>query len=123
MHVATAASVLLGVVMLVAAVSKVSSMPRWRAQSADLGVPRALVPVVPALELVLAALCVAQLQRRVAAWCGVTLLLVFSAVIAVQLARGRRPACACFGSSRPISGWSLVRNALFVAVGLVAALG
>lgn len=119
---AAVASSALGIVFLVAAVSKLSSMPRWRAQAADLGVPTPLAVVVPVAELGSAALLVAQVQRRFVAWCGVALLVAFSAVIAAQLLRGRRPACACFGSSRPISAWSLARNAAFVAVGVVAAL-
>ena len=54
------------------------------------------------------------------------LLLVFSAVIALSVARGRRPSCHCFGQlhSAPIGWWMVARNALLASVaGFVAADG
>ena len=46
----------------------------------------------------------------------------FSILIARQLVDGRHPPCACFGawSHRPLSGAHLVRNAVLVAVAVVA---
>jgi hypothetical protein len=40
----------------------------------------------------------------------------------VQLAQGRRPPCACFGgrTARPIGPLTVVRNAAFLAVAVVA---
>src|SRR5262249_60565289 len=54
------------------------------------------------------------------------LLLVFSAVIGGNVARGRRPSCHCFGQlhSAPIGWWMVARNGLLASVaGFVAADG
>ena len=58
------ATALLGAVFLVAGVMKVAGPQQWRAQSADLGVPRGLATVVPFVELVVGALLVTQIARR-----------------------------------------------------------
>jgi uncharacterized membrane protein YphA (DoxX/SURF4 family) len=58
-----------------------------------------------------------------AALCG-GLLLVYSAAIATNLARGRRHIdCGCLGprARQPISGWLLARNGVLVAASLLAA--
>jgi hypothetical protein len=53
------------------------------------------------------------------------MLLAFTILIVSLLARGRRPACACFGAarSRPISWWTVVRNLVFITVNVIALLG
>jgi len=73
---------------------------------------------------VLGALLLVQLQRSVVAWCAIALFAAFTVLLAVRLAQGKRPPCACFGSlsARPIGPGHLVRNALFIAVAVAAAL-
>lgn len=112
-----------GLVLLVAAVSKISRPERWRAEAAGMGVAGPLVTVVPWIELVLGGVLVAQVQRHVAAWGAVALLLAFTMSIAVRLAQGRRPPCACFGgwSARPIGARHLVRNGVFITLAVLAA--
>ncbi|MFM7534351.1 MAG: MauE/DoxX family redox-associated membrane protein [Acidimicrobiales bacterium] len=122
--VGTAASVALGAVFTIAAVTKLAA-PTWTADAAALGVPRWLARPVPVVEVVLAATLVAGIARPVPALGAVVLLVVFSALVAQALRRGRRPVCACFGrwSARPISAWTLARNGVLLALAAVAALG
>lgn len=118
-----AASLALGAVFAVAAVTKLAA-PTWTADAVALGVPRWLARPVPVVELALAAFLVAGIARPVPAWGAVALLVTFSALVARALHRGRRPVCACFGrwSARPISAWTLARNGALLALGVVAAL-
>ena len=90
-----------------------------------MGVPWSAARTVPYGEAVLAAWLVVQWQRAVAASVAVLVLVVFTALVAVRLAQGRRPVCACFGSlsARPIGASTLARNGLILAVALVAAIG
>lgn len=122
--VAVTASVTLGVVFVVSGVAKLASPSQWRAQSAGLGVPWWLARPVPAVEVVLGALLVAQVARVASATAAAALLVAFSAVLAARLAAGQHPPCACFGSlsSRPIGIGHLARNAVFLALAVVAVL-
>lgn len=117
-----AASIALAAVMLVAGVSKLAG--DWRADASALGVPWWLAAPVPVAELVLGALLAAQVARPIVAWCALALLVVFSGFVALQLSHGRRPPCACFGgwSTKPLGVGHLVRNGVFAALALVAAL-
>ena len=118
------AAVVVAVVLLVAGVTKVSQPRQWRSQAADLGVPRLVAAPVPFLELVLSALLLVQLQRHVVAWFAVALFVAFTVLLVVRLAQGQRPPCACFGSlsAGPIGPGHVARNAVFIAVAMVAAL-
>ena len=118
-----AASVMVAVVLLVAGVSKVARPTEWRSQSQGLGVPWVLARVVPFVEIVLGALLLVQVQRHAVAWCAVVLFGVFTGLLLVRLAQGRRPPCACFGSlsSKPIGPGHVARNVVFIVVALVAA--
>jgi hypothetical protein len=89
-----------------------------------LGVPAWLARPTPVVELLVGAGLVTGVTRRPLGWVAVALLVAFSAVLARSLAAGRRPVCACFGgwSTRPIGPATLMRNALLLALALVAAL-
>jgi len=83
-----------------------------------------LAPLIVSSE---AGIAIALLLPGAAAFaaplCG-GLLLVYSAAIATNLARGRRHIdCGCLGprSRQPISGWLLARNGVLVAASLLAA--
>lgn len=121
--VAVAAAVVVGGVLLLAAISKLARPQLWRAQSAGLGVPWTVAVLVPFVELSLGALLLVQLHRQVVAWAAVVLFVAFSALLARRLAQGQHPPCACFGSlsSKPIGPGQLARNALFVALAILAA--
>lgn len=118
------AAVVTGLVLLVAAITKLAAPAAWRAQASDLGVPSAVSSVVPYVEALLGALLLVQFQRPVVAWCAVALLVSFTGLLVVRLAQGRRPPCACFGAltPRPIGPASVARNATFIAVAVLAAI-
>ena len=118
------AAALLGAMFLAAGVAKLVMGPAWPVQARDMGAPALLVPVVPWFEIVLGALLVVQFARPVMSLVALGVLVVFTVLIAVRLAQGRRPACACFGSvsAQPIGPMHLVRNGFFIAVALLAAL-
>jgi len=118
-----AAAVGVAAVLLVAGVTKVAEPGEWRTQSTGLGVRWPLARLVPFVELVLGALLLVQVQRHVVAWCALVLFLAFTALLVVRLAQGRRPPCACFGSlsAEPIGPGHVVRNSLFIALAVMAA--
>jgi hypothetical protein len=120
--IATVAGVLLGVVFLVAGGSKVAAGPAWPTQAAGLGAPRAVVPVVPWVEIVLGGLLIAQVARPWPAVVAVAMLVAFTGLILVRLRDGERPPCACFGawSAKPLGAGHVVRNVAFLALGVVA---
>ncbi len=116
---------LTSVVLALAGVTKLRSPATLVAAAEALGlspllarfVGRCLAP----LELAIAALLLASATAWIGAVAALVLFGGFSALIAWNLRRGRRPACACFGetSSRPISAWTLVRNVFFCGLALV----
>jgi uncharacterized membrane protein YphA (DoxX/SURF4 family) len=115
------ASVVLGAVFVVSGVSKVSAPQQWRSHAAGIGVPRFVAAVVPFIELVVGALLVAQIARRVVAVVAGAVLLAFTSLLVLRLSQGRRPPCACFGhwSTKPIGWGDVLRNAVFVALASV----
>lgn len=121
--VAAVAAVLVGIAFLVAGGSKLAAREQWAVQARDLGAPAIVVPVLPWIELAIGAALVVQFQRPVVAIVAIGLLAAFTALIAVRLAQGRRPACACFGawSASPIGAGHLVRNGALLALAVVAA--
>lgn len=118
-----------GLLFLVAAIHKLRDLRRFREVFAayrllPLAAGRALAPVVPALELAVAAGLLFDNLRMPALWIGIALLLLYVAGIAVNLARGRRDLdCGCAGpyDRRPIAAWMIWRN-LAIAVALAGAL-
>jgi len=118
-------SVLLGAVFVVAGVLKLSAPSQWRRQSADLGVPSVIAALLPIVEVIVGALLIAQLARRVVAIIAALLLLAFTALLVIRLVQGRRPPCACFGtlSAKPIGWTNVVRNAMLIALAIVVAIG
>ena len=117
------AAVLVAAVLLAAGVTKLAQPAQWRSQGAGLGVPAALTAVVPFVELVLGALLLVQVQRHAVAWLAVAVFGVFTALLVLRLAQGKRPPCACFGSlsSKPIGPGHVARNAVFIVLAVLAA--
>jgi len=70
-----------------------------------------------------AELALAASLLLVGAWATIPVFVVlclFSVLIASALVRGQSFSCACFGSSdRPISGWTLARNVVLIAVAVL----
>jgi len=119
--VATLARVALGAVLLVAGAAKLRDRS-WPPAAAALGVPTAVARLVPAVEIGLGAMVVPGAGGVVPVMMAVGLLLAMTMVLAANLARGRRPVCACFGSmrQRPIGAWTIVRNLALMGVGALA---
>jgi peroxiredoxin len=116
------ARLLLAGVFLVAGLAKLIDRAGSRQAMVDFGLPSPLaVPLGWLLPITELALVVTLLVASTAWWAAVAavaLLALFLAGIAVNLARGRKPACRCFGqlSAGPI-GWStLVRNGVLIVV-------
>jgi uncharacterized membrane protein YphA (DoxX/SURF4 family) len=119
------ASIVLGLVFLLAGASKLAAGERWPAQARELGAPAVAIPVLPWVELAIGAALVAQLVEPWPAVAALLLLLAFTIVLARQLVAGRTPDCACFGrwSASPVGPGHLIRNAVFLMIGMVALYG
>jgi peroxiredoxin len=116
------ARLVLALVFLVAGLAKLADRAGTRRGVEDFGVPPRLVsPAALLLPLSELAVAVALMPTATAWWGAVgalVLLLVFVAAIGVNLARGRRPDCHCFGQvySRPVGPMTLARNGALAAV-------
>lgn len=119
----------LALVFAVAAVAKLRGLAEFREAARAFGVPARLVGAISvAIPVIEGGIAVALTSGL--AWPGAIaaagLLALFTAGIAVNLIRGRTPACRCFGQLRakPIGADTLVRNAAFlVLAGAVVAAG
>jgi methylamine dehydrogenase accessory protein MauD len=116
------ARLLLAGIFLVAGVAKLADRTGSRQAAIDFGLPKSLAAplgiVLPIAELTVAA----ALIPTTTAWWGalgaLALLFLFIVGIGVNLARGHKPDCHCFGQlhSSP-AGWStLARNGILAAV-------
>ena len=115
------AAVVLGIVLLLAGIAKRADRG-WPQDAAALGTPAWAIPVLPWFEMLLGAVLVSGLVRPAAAALAGVVLIAFTGLVVLNLARGRRPPCACFGASsrRPIGPGSLVRNVVLLALALIA---
>ena len=123
MNAAALARIAFGSVFLISGALKLRDRS-WPEAARSMGAPAYVVPLVAPVEIVLGALIVAGVGSGAVVLCGLVLLVVFSAVLVRVLRQpvGERPRCACFGnwSSDSLSPASLLRNAAFVALGVVA---
>ncbi len=118
---------LLAAVFAVAGVAKLADLAGSRRAVRDFGLPARFAPalalLLPFAELAIAAALVPSTSARFAAAGAAALLLLFVLAIGVNLSRGRRPDCHCFGKlhSAPAGWGTLARNAALaaVAIGLV----
>lgn len=117
---------MVAVVLAIAAVQKLRSGTELRRQLADFGVPARLTPAVavalPLAELAVGASLVAVPFSSVPGWCALALLAAFTGMIAVNLARGQRVPCPCFGaaSAQPLSPATVARNGWLLALAALA---
>ncbi len=118
------ARLVLAAVLAAAGVAKLADRAGARSAVTELGVPAALASplalVLPLVELVIASMLVWDRSAVAGGVAAVVLLSVFTAAIALGVARGRRPECHCFGQlrSKPAGGAAIARN--FVLGGLAA---
>ncbi|MEO7396961.1 MAG: MauE/DoxX family redox-associated membrane protein [Ilumatobacteraceae bacterium] len=123
--VSTVASVLVGATFLVSGAAKIAAGRQWPIDAQALGAPPLVTPAVPFVEIVIGALLCAQVARPVPAIIAIAMLLGFSALLVVRLAEGRHPPCACFGSwsAKPLGWRHVLRNAVLIALAVLAAGG
>lgn len=115
----TVAGVIVGIVLIVAGVAKLTSHG-WPAQARAIGAPPWAIRIVPVLEIVIGAGLVARVPY--AGWAAFALLSAFTVFLVAALARGVKAPCACFGSmhARPVTWWTVVRNVALMALALVS---
>jgi uncharacterized membrane protein YphA (DoxX/SURF4 family) len=118
-----AARVVVGLVLLLAGALKARDR-RWLATAARFGLPRPGAVVLPWVEVVVGALLVAQVGGRLMAWVAVGLLVPFTVALIVRVVRRDDVPCACFGalSNARVSGRTVARNVVLVALAVVGAL-
>ena len=118
------ASIIVGIAFVVAGGSKIAAGQSWPSQARGLGAPAWTIPLVPWIEIAVGALLIVQIAAPWPALAALVLLLVFTALIVNALAHGRRPPCACFGawSAKPIGPGHLARNAVLIALTILAML-
>jgi len=125
----TVARLALALVFVVAGVGKLADRRGVMAAAEGLGVPPALAgPVarlLPMVELAVAAALVWRPTAAPAAAAGLFLLALFTCLVVLNLRRGRRPPCHCFGrmgEPAPIGAGTVVRNVALMALAIAVLL-
>lgn len=117
-----AGRLVLAAVFAAAGISKIVDRAGSVRAIKEFGIPdrfsRLLALALPVFELAVAVALVPDISAWWGAVSALSILVVFIAVIATNLARGRRPDCHCFGQlhSAPIGWRTLVRNVILAGV-------
>ncbi|MEC7899239.1 MAG: MauE/DoxX family redox-associated membrane protein [Actinomycetota bacterium] len=118
------AGFLLAIVFVFAAISKFRDPKGTENSVATLGLPfpKLLSSLLPTVELLCAVLL--AIDPRSGGPCAVALLVAFTTLLVAQILSGNPQNCACFGSwsSKKISSWDLLRNAILITLGVLATL-
>lgn len=107
---------MLGTVLVASGVGKLRDRG-WPAAARAFGAPRAVVPLVPWVEMAVGVALAAQL--RWAAGVAVALLVAFTVPVVRHAAARTGMPCACFGtlrSARPVTWATVVRNLALIAL-------
>jgi len=116
------ARLLLAVVFVIAGLAKLIDRSGSRQALIDFGIPVRFAPqlgiLLPLGELVIALALLPMATARWGALAALALLVLFTAAILLALARGKAPACRCFGqiSAAPIGAHTVVRNAVLLGL-------
>jgi peroxiredoxin/uncharacterized membrane protein YphA (DoxX/SURF4 family) len=119
------ARLVLSAVFGLAGGAKLLDIPRFRRTLEEFGTPPRLTPLLatalPVGEIGVALALLDPASAWYAAAAALLLLLLFVGAIAVNLMRGRRPDCHCFGQmhSEPAGPATLVRNIVFALLAAV----
>ena len=109
-------------VFLLSGVAKLADRTGSRQAMVDFGLPGRLAApfgiLLPLVELVVAGALLFVNSARWGALLAIALLLLFVAGITVNLAKGRRPDCHCFGQigSEPIGQRTILRNIILASL-------
>jgi thiol-disulfide isomerase/thioredoxin len=126
---ALVARLTLAAVFAVAGVAKLADRRGTLEAVVDFGAPERLAAslalLLPLAELTVAGLLLFPATAEAGAIGALALLLLFSAAVALSLARGRAPNCHCFGQlhSAPASWKTLARNGLLAGIAVLALVG
>ena len=115
----------LAAIFITSGMMKIADWSAVRRAASELGVPSSVAGPVTAVlvgaEFVTSFFLLVPATARAGGWSAFVVLTGLSAVVAVNLARGRRPSCHCFGRfSSGAIGWHTVGRNLLLAVGGVA---
>lgn len=120
----------LGVVFEWSGVMKVVSGERWQVSGTPFSTGNSALDdlvrrFLPWAEVCLGLLLIVRVGTVVAAALALSLLVAFTFALVRVLVRGQRPPCMCFGATRarPISWWSVARNAVLVACAVTTIVG
>lgn len=117
----------LAAIFAISGAGKLVDLRGSRQAISDFGLPEAAVAplglLLPLAELLVAIGLILSSSAWVASLAAIVLLLTFVVAIAVNLARGKRVDCHCFGAlgSEPIGPGILLRDALFLAAAVFVA--
>ena len=117
------AAAIVGAVLCWAGASKLAGRVAWAASAARQGLARPLIVALPWGELALGAVLVGARPMVWSLAAATVLLLVFTAYLVVQIGRGSKEPCACFGNgvSRPPRWIDVLRNTALIAALFLAA--
>lgn len=122
------ARLVLATVFVLAGPAKLVDQPGFRSALERFGAPKPLVGplsrLIPLAELAVGVALLAGGTSRWGATGALLLLAVFTGALSLNLARGRRPECRCFGQLRSsrISWSTVIRNGALVTIAAVVAL-
>lgn len=124
------ARLVLAVTFMISAVAKFRDQDGARQAVKDFGIPASIAPavavVIAPLETASALLLLTSGWGVVAgAALAASLLLAFTVGITINLLRGNRVDCHCFGalSQKPLSWWSVIRNLMLMALAVLVLTG
>ena len=115
-------------VFAAAAVGKLADRRGGITAAEGLGVPPAMAhgvaAILPVAELAVAAALLWVPTAGLGAAAGLFLLALFTCLVVLNLRRGRRPPCRCFGrvGDAPIGAGTVVRNLVLMAVAVAVLL-
>jgi uncharacterized membrane protein YphA (DoxX/SURF4 family) len=119
------ARIVLASVFAVAGLAKLANADRTRATMEGFGVPGGITNgaavALPVAELAIAAALIAPPTAFAGALAASALLILFTGAILLNLSRGQRPDCNCFGqiAASPIGPLTLVRNGVLTGLGIL----
>ncbi len=114
---------IIGCVFIVSGLGKLFSFPSLKDEILDYGLPlsdgqvQTVAYSLPFVELILGVLNFVGFSLRIISLLEIFLLLIFTCAIAINVRRGRRFSCHCFGSSSAVIGpMTILRNGLLLAL-------